>query len=170
MHDYVIISRCLRTSLLDVRVFCGTQLDTDHELIVSTFRFKIKCKRHWNTWQPRKEATILNSTQHHSFIMNMKEALARSKTGTMKTTLWKHHASPSKMPLWKRKRRVRHGCACAMLKQTIPFFLSYSGSIISCAAEPTEQLRRRGTTGGALRQQKQRNAREWQNRMAMEDL
>ena len=52
------------------------QLDTDHELVVSTFRFKIKCKRHQYTWQPRKEATILNSTQHHSFITTMKEAVA----------------------------------------------------------------------------------------------
>ena len=76
MYDYVIISRCLRTSLLDTRVFHGTQLDTDHELVVSTFQFKIKCKRHRNTWQPRKEATILNSIQHHSFITTVNEALA----------------------------------------------------------------------------------------------
>ena len=75
MYDYIIKCRCLRISLLDTRVFCGTQLDTDHELAVSTFRFKIECKRHWNTWQPRKQETILNSTQHHSFITTMKEAL-----------------------------------------------------------------------------------------------
>ena len=65
MYDHVVISRCLRTSLLDTRVFRGMQLDTDHELVVSTFCFKIKCKRHQNTWQPRKEAIILNSTQRH---------------------------------------------------------------------------------------------------------
>ena len=76
IYDYVIISRCLRTGLLDTQVFFGTQLDTDHELVVSTFLFKIKCKRHWNTWQPRKESTILNITQLHYFITTMKEALS----------------------------------------------------------------------------------------------
>ena len=45
MYDYVIISRCLRTSLLDTQVFRGIQLDTDHELVVSTFHFKIKRQR-----------------------------------------------------------------------------------------------------------------------------
>ena len=44
MYGYVIISRCLRTSLLDMQVFHGTQLDTDHELVFSTFASRLNVK------------------------------------------------------------------------------------------------------------------------------
>ena len=101
MYDYVIISRCLRTSLLDTRVFCGMQLDTDHELVVSTFCFKIKCKRHWNTWQPRKEATILNSIQRHSFLTTMKEALAMKQD--------RNHEDDTEEASWQFLKAAHHG-------------------------------------------------------------
>ena len=161
--------------------------------MVSTFCFKIKCKRHRNTWQPRKEVAILNGTQCHSFLTTMKKALAIGQDSNQEDNTveasWQslkdalveaEHGLPDLQSRYRigsqknlptcRGKRVRHGCACAMLQRTITIFPSYSGSIRSCAAEPTEQLRRRGITGGVLRQQKRRNAQEWQNRMAVEDL
>ena len=155
----------LCVSLLDMQVYLGMQLDNDHELVVSNFCFKIKCKRHWNAWRPRKEATILNSTQCNSLITTMKEALAMRQNKNQENDMWKCHGSPSRIPLWKQSMdsltslwswyrigsqkdlpkfqgRVRHGCSCAILKQTIPIFPSYSSSITSRAVEPTHQLRR----------------------------
>ena len=160
MYDYVIISRCLRTSLLDMRVFCGTQLDIDHELVVSTFCFKIKFKRHRNTWQPRKEATILNSTQCHSFIATMKEVLAmrqdRNQADDTVEASWQslkdalmeaEHGLPDlpSVPVqdWISKeltnlsrKKSEAWMHLPNAKEKILIFLSYSGSITSCAAEP----------------------------------
>ena len=45
MIDLVLINRKFRSSMLDTRVFCATHLQSDHELVISTIRFKIKSKR-----------------------------------------------------------------------------------------------------------------------------
>ena len=42
MIDYVLVNRCFRTSILDTHVFRSTYVESDHELVVSTIRFKIK--------------------------------------------------------------------------------------------------------------------------------
>ena len=45
MIDLVLINRKFRSSMLDTRVFRATHLQSDHELVISTIRFKIKSKR-----------------------------------------------------------------------------------------------------------------------------
>ena len=55
MIDYVLVNRRLRTSILDTRVFRSTYIQSDHELVNSSTRFKMKVKRVQNTglmkWQ-----------------------------------------------------------------------------------------------------------------------
>ena len=46
MIDYVLIGAKFHSSILDTRVYRGVHHITDHELVVSTLRFKIKAKRH----------------------------------------------------------------------------------------------------------------------------
>ena len=46
MIDYVLVNRRFHTSVLDTRVYQSAHLESDHELVVSTFQFKIKAKRH----------------------------------------------------------------------------------------------------------------------------
>ena len=43
--DLVLVNRKFRSSLLDTRVFRCTHHQSDHELVISTIRFKIKTKR-----------------------------------------------------------------------------------------------------------------------------
>ena len=45
MIDLVLVNRKFRSSLLDTRVFRCTHHQSDHELVISTIRFKIKTKR-----------------------------------------------------------------------------------------------------------------------------
>ena len=45
MLDYVLVNRNFRTSVLDTRVYRSTYLESDHELVVSTLRYKIRAKR-----------------------------------------------------------------------------------------------------------------------------
>ena len=44
MIDYVLVNKRFRTSVLDTRVFRSTLHESDHELVVSALRFKIKAK------------------------------------------------------------------------------------------------------------------------------
>ena len=166
MYDYAIISRCLRTSLLDTRVFHDTQIDTDHELVVSTFCFKIKYKRHRNTWQLRKEETILNSTQHHSFLTTMKEALVmrhdRNQEDNTVEASWQslkdalvevEHGLPD-LPSAPVQDRVSKEFTNLSRKKSEAWMRLHNAKVNnpnlpklqqqykSCAAEPTEQLRR----------------------------
>ena len=46
MIDYVLIGAKFCSSILDTRVYRGVHHISDHELVVSTLRFKIKAKRH----------------------------------------------------------------------------------------------------------------------------
>ena len=45
MIDYVLVKKRFRTSVLDTRVYRSTLHESDHELVVSSLRFKIKAKR-----------------------------------------------------------------------------------------------------------------------------
>ena len=45
MIDHVLVNKRFRTSVLDTRVYRSTFHESDHKLIVSTLRFKIKAKR-----------------------------------------------------------------------------------------------------------------------------
>ena len=67
MIDLVLINRKFRSSMLDTRVFRATHLQSDHELVISTIRFKIKSRSLQHRKNPRiqtqglsKESVQLN--------------------------------------------------------------------------------------------------------------
>ena len=45
MMDYVLVSQRFRSSVLDTRVYRETYLQSDHMLVVSRVRFKLRAKR-----------------------------------------------------------------------------------------------------------------------------
>ena len=42
--DYIIVNQCYRSSVLDTRVYRNTHLDSDHRLLVSNLRLKLKAR------------------------------------------------------------------------------------------------------------------------------
>ena len=64
MIDYVLVNRCFRTSVLDTRVYRSTFHESDHKLVVSALRFKIKAKRR-HTGTPCYQ-TMNVSTSHQA--------------------------------------------------------------------------------------------------------
>ena len=58
MIDYVLVNRCFCTSILNTRVFRSTYSDTDHELVISTIRFKIRAKRVQNTGLMKRQVSL----------------------------------------------------------------------------------------------------------------
>ena len=54
MIDYVLVDRHFHTSILDTHVF--TFIESDHELVISTNRFKIKAKYLQNTGLMKRHA------------------------------------------------------------------------------------------------------------------
>ena len=64
MIDYVLVNRRFRTSVPDTRVYRSTFHESDHELVVSALRFKIKAKRR-HTGSPRYQ-TMNVSTSHQA--------------------------------------------------------------------------------------------------------
>ena len=66
MIDFVLVNTRFRSSVLDTRVYRNTYHESDHELVVSTFRFKIKSKRH-QTNLPHRIVSGLSSSTKASF-------------------------------------------------------------------------------------------------------
>ena len=64
MIDHVLVNKRFRTSVLDTRVYRSTFHESDHELVVSTLRFKIKAKRR-HTGTSRYQTTNV-STSHQA--------------------------------------------------------------------------------------------------------
>ena len=64
MIDHVLVNKRFRTSVLDTRVYRSTFHESDHELVVSTLRFKIKAKRR-HTGTSRYQTTNI-STSHQA--------------------------------------------------------------------------------------------------------
>ena len=61
MIDFVLVNKRFRTSVLDTRVYRSTLHESDHELVLSTLRFKIKAKRR-QTSATRYQTTNLPSS------------------------------------------------------------------------------------------------------------
>ena len=61
MLDYVLVSRRFRTSVLNTRVYRSTYLESDHEMVVSTLRFKIRAKCRQPRHGPRYQTHRLPS-------------------------------------------------------------------------------------------------------------
>ena len=61
MIDHVLVNKRFRTSVLDTRVYRSTFHESDHELVVSTLRFKIKAKRR-HTGTSRYQTTNISTS------------------------------------------------------------------------------------------------------------
>ena len=59
MIDLVLVNRSFRTSILDAHVFRSTYVESDHELVISTIRFKIKAKHAQNTELMKRQTSGL---------------------------------------------------------------------------------------------------------------
>ena len=88
MIDLVLVNRRFRTSVLDTRVFRATHLQSDHELVVSTLRFKIKSKRQRQGCCTQVQTLDLPRELVSSFQTSLLEAHNRTlgRTGGVEST------------------------------------------------------------------------------------
>ena len=80
MTDYVLVNRHFRTSILDIHVFRSTYVDSDHELAISTVRFKIKAKRVQNTGLMKRQTSGLPLEMRIGFKVTLAAALPSQPT------------------------------------------------------------------------------------------
>ena len=73
MIDYVLVNKRFRTSVLDTRVFRSTFHESDHELLVSSLRFKIKAKRR-HSRTPRYQTVNVPSSLQASYQSTLADA------------------------------------------------------------------------------------------------
>ena len=77
MIDYVLVNHRFRSSVLDTRVYRSTYLQSDHELVVSSLRFKIKAKCHKPMRNTRPQTQSLSSDVVSSYKSVLLEAFDR---------------------------------------------------------------------------------------------
>ena len=73
--DYILVNRHFRSSILDTRVYQSVLHESDHELVVSTFRFKIKTKRCQST-VPHCQTTNLHADIKSDFRTHLSHAFS----------------------------------------------------------------------------------------------
>ena len=81
--DYILVSAKHRSSVMDTRVYRGVYHQSDHELVVSTFRFKIKTKRCQYHPPPPRQTKFLPSDKILAFLASLADAYVS------------HHATPT---------------------------------------------------------------------------
>ena len=115
MIDYVLVNRRFHTSILDTRVFRSTYVDTDHELVISTIRFKIKAKRVQNTGLMKRQVSGLPLEMRIGFKVALAAALPSQPTeeedaekvwGTLKSALSEAQDTLPKLPQRREKEWV----------------------------------------------------------------
>ena len=115
MIDYVLVNRRFHTSILDTRVFRSTYVDTDHELVISTIRFKIKAKRVQNTGLMKRQVSGLPLEMRIGFKVTLAAALPSQPTeeedaekvwGTLKSALSEAQDTLPKLPQRQEKEWV----------------------------------------------------------------
>ena len=84
MIDYVLVNRRFRTSVLDTRVYRSTLHESDHELVVSTLRFKIKAKRRQAS-SLRHQTTNLPSASQARYQSVLAESFSTSDQSSAST-------------------------------------------------------------------------------------
>ena len=72
--DYVLVSARFRSSVLDTCVYREVQHHSDHELVVSTFRLKIKAKRRRCLHPPPRQSKHLPSDSVSAFRTSLADA------------------------------------------------------------------------------------------------
>ena len=81
--DYVIVNQQFRSSILDTRVYRKTHLESDHRLLVSKLRLKLKARRRKAQRYPRYQvdASYLEDQQVLEFRTKLSEGLAAGPKG-----------------------------------------------------------------------------------------
>ena len=81
--DYVLVNQLFRTSILDTRVYRKTYLESDHRLVVSKIRLKLKARRRRSQHVPRYQADkrYLNDAEVAEFQKALAESLATAPNG-----------------------------------------------------------------------------------------
>ena len=79
--DHVLVNRRFRSSVLDTRVYQSVYLESDHELVVSTLRFKIKARRCQHSGRPQHQTQSLPCEVKTALTSTMSDALS-SLVGT----------------------------------------------------------------------------------------
>ena len=74
--DYILVNHRFRSSILDTRVFRNTYLQSDHRLVVSNIRLKLKVKR--RITQLKQKHQTNSKLLRESDIRRYREALATS--------------------------------------------------------------------------------------------
>jgi hypothetical protein len=87
MIDYVLFSKRFRTSGLDTHVYRSTLHESDNELVVSSFRFKIKTKQR-HSRSPRYQTTNVPSSNQVSYQSTLAESFDTADNSSSPTTLW----------------------------------------------------------------------------------
>ena len=92
MIDYILVYKRFRTSVLDTcvyRVYRSTLHESDHELVISSLRFKIKAKRR-QTRASRYETINVPSSCKASYQSVLSETLNISDRSSLVKSLWKN--------------------------------------------------------------------------------
>ena len=74
--DYVLVNRRFRTTILDTRVYRSVLHDSDHELVVSTLRFKIKTRR-CQVIASRRQTTNLSADLKSQFRSHLSDSFMK---------------------------------------------------------------------------------------------
>lgn len=85
MLDYVLVNHCFRFSVLDIRVYRKTYLQSDYSLVVSRVRLKLKAKRRWSQQEPKhqRDRRLLEEHQVQGFERVLEEGLESCMTTTI---------------------------------------------------------------------------------------
>ena len=99
MIDYVLFSKRFRTSGLDTHVYRSTLHESDNELVVSSFRFKIKTKQR-HSRSPRYQTINVPSSNQFSYQSTLAESFdtADNCCSSSLTTLWETFKSSVQKP------------------------------------------------------------------------
>lgn len=87
MIDYVLVNKRFRTSVLDTRVYRSTFRESDHELVVSALRFKIKAKRR-HTGTPRYQTTNVSTSDQDSYQLVLSESYGKFDQSSSINAQW----------------------------------------------------------------------------------
>ena len=98
MIDYVFVNKLFCTSVLDTCVYRLTPNESDHELVLSTFHFKLKAKLR-QTWSIHYQATSLPSSYRVSYQSALAESLEESDQISTVDSLWDTFKFPSRKPV-----------------------------------------------------------------------
>ena len=87
MIDHVLVNKRFRTSVLDTCVYRSTFHESDHELIVSTLRFKIKAKRR-HTGTSRYQTTNISTSYQAGYQSILAESFDKCDQTSSVNAQW----------------------------------------------------------------------------------